>query len=242
MWNAISNAMNNEIFFNIFTCIIASGALALSMIMFLRGRKEAKSRFFLEQASKGLEEVVDLLRDQNNNRGVWVRATRTLLKTKNLKKKIHLQEYLDGFEAVEERVRNELYTILTIVDKETGERNSLPPQFFYGIKNWREIETLDEAAIQASCPPEVHDVTIDKALPAIKHPQLVEETVVAIFDFIKYPKDYSDPLLSVTVNLWGNNWERTWNESQGAKRYVAHRALKSAIGGKLYERQQEKEE
>lgn len=242
MCNAINNAMSSGMIFNILTCIIAGGALYLSIKAFSSGRKESKDRFFLEQASKGFEEVVNLLSDQNNNRGTWVRATRTLLRTKNLKKRIHLQEYLDGFEAVEERVRNELYTILTVVDEKTGERNPLPPQFFYGIKNWREIEDLDEAAIQASSIPEVHDININKVLPSIKHPQLVEETVVAIFDFIKYPQDYSDPLLSVTVNLWGDNYERSWGESQGAKRYVAHRALKYVAGGKLHERLQDKEE
>ncbi|MGR3174083.1 MAG: hypothetical protein ACUZ8N_05735 [Candidatus Scalindua sp.] len=62
--------------FNILTCVIASGVLTLSIIMFFRGRKEAKSRLFLEQVSKGFEEVIDLLSDQNNNRTVWVRAAR----------------------------------------------------------------------------------------------------------------------------------------------------------------------
>ena len=159
--------------FNIITCVIACAALAFTIIIFVWGRKETKSRFFLEQASKGFKEVVNLLRDQNNNREVWVRAARTLLKTKDLKKRICLQEYLDGFEAEEECVRSELYTILTIVDEKTGERNSLPPQFFYGISNWREIEELDKAALQASSAADVHDVTIDKVLPAIKHPSLV---------------------------------------------------------------------
>ncbi len=224
--------------FNIITCVIACGALAFTITIFIWGRKETKSRFFLEQASKGFKEVINLLSDQNNNREVWVRAARTLLKTKNLKKRICLQEYLDGFEAEEESVRSELYTILTIVDEKTGERNSLPPQFFYGINNWREIEKLDEAAIQASYTTEVHDVTIDKVLPAIKHPLLAEESVVAIFDFLEYPKSYSDPLKS--VNVWGDNWEMSWGESQGARRYVAHRASKYAVAGKLHERRLDK--
>ncbi len=56
--------------FNILTCVIASGVLTLSIIMFFRGRKEAKSRLFLEQVSKGFEEVIDL----------WKKEGQTLIK------------------------------------------------------------------------------------------------------------------------------------------------------------------
>lgn len=224
--------------FDIITCVIACGALSFTIIIFVRGKKETKSRFFLEIASKGFEEVINLLSDQNNNNQIWVRAARTLLKAKNLKKRIPLQEYLDGFEAVEERVRNELYTYLTILDEETGERIALPPQFFYGIDNWREIG-IDEAAIQASGGPVVSDVTLDKNFPVIKDLKLSERSVVAIFDFLEYPKSYIDPLSS--VNLWNDNWDLSFGASQGARRYIAHRKTTFVANGEVHKRNKKTE-
>lgn len=223
-----------------FTCVFVCGALVLSIIVFYWGRKETASRLLLEQASKGFEEVINLLRDQNNNRQVWVRAARTLLKTKNLKKRILLQEYVEGFEAVEERVRNELYANLTILDEKTGERSSLPPQFFYGINNWREIEKLDDAAILSKGNAVVSDVTIDNVLPIPRDQSLAKESVVAIYNFLKYPNNYIDPLKS--VNLWDDNWEMAWGESDGARKYVAHRTLGYAINGKWFKYNRDKTE
>ena len=222
------------LFRSIINCVIACGALAFTIRIFVRGRKETKSRFFLEIASNGLKEVVRLLSDQNNNRQVWVRAARTLLKARNLKKRIPLQEYLDGFEAVEERVRNELYTYLGNLDEKTGKRIALPPQFFYGISNWTEIEKLDDAAIQASGGPIVSDVTLDENFPEIKDLKLSERSVVAIFDFLEYPKNYSDPLSS--VNLWDDNWDLSYGVSQGARRYIAHRKATYVANGKVFKR------
>ena len=230
--------MSPETITAIVTCVIACVAVVFTIIIFVRGRRETKSKFFLEIASKGFEEVINLLSNQNNNRQVWVRAARTLLKAKNLKKRIPLQEYLDGFEAVEERVRNELYTYLTIFDEKTGERSSLPPQFFYGIDNWREIG-IDEAAIQSSGGPVVSDVTLEKNFPAIKDLKLSERSVVAIFDFLEYPKSYIDPLKS--VNLWNDNYEFFHDASQGARRYIAHRKTYYVANGEVHKRNEKAE-
>ena len=39
-----------------------------------REREESRSKIFLEQGQSGLNEVIELLKDKNNNRVIWVRA------------------------------------------------------------------------------------------------------------------------------------------------------------------------
>src|SRR5450759_1440344 len=65
---------------------IVSSAAFVALLTYLREKErigkeleERRSRFFLEQASAGLEEVYILLKDQNNDRIIWLRAARELL-------------------------------------------------------------------------------------------------------------------------------------------------------------------
>ena len=196
-------------------------------------RQRHESKVFLERASHGFSAAIDLLSDQNNNRVTWIRASRTLLKAVELKNQITTPEYQLAYELEEEQARNELYIILSIEDQVTGERKSLPPQFFYGISDWASCKTLDEAAVKASNNIEAYSVTIDEVPPQPSLKPIARRSITAIFDFIEYPENYADPLDS--VEDWDENWDSSYGINQGARRYVSHTKQKYAVGGKLHE-------
>ena len=220
--------------------IAISAGVLVAILTFARERKKQElerqrhmSEVFLERVKDGFKTVIDLLADQNNNRATWVRAARTLLKSVELKTQISSEEYKVAYELEEERARNELYTILSLVDKQTGERVPLPPQFFYGIDDWRTCNSLDDAAIKASSGAVVYSVTIDEVPPQAYLKPLSPKSVIGIFDFVEYPKTYNDPLKSIVD--WDDNWEDSHGTDQGARRYIAHTKQKMAVGGKLYD-------
>jgi hypothetical protein len=221
------------------TIAVSSGVL-VAILTFSRERRKQEvehqrhmSEVFLAQVKDGFNDTIDLISDQNNNRATWVRAARTLLKSVDLKNQIISEEYKVAYELEEERARNELYTVLSLIDEKSGERKPLPPAFFYGINDWRTCNSLDDAAIKASSSAVAYSVTIDEVLPQPRLKPLSVKSVIAIFDFIEYPKIYNDPLK--LVGDWDDNWADSYGIDQGARRYVAHTKQKVAVGGKLHD-------
>ena len=166
-----------------------------------------------------------MLKDQNNDRIIWLRAARELLHSINLSKQISATEFKEAYLLAEEKIRHKLYLALSIYDGETKERRAIPPQFFYGLKDWQVERSLDDAAKLASQKPAAQDVSIDKVLRPPTSLPLAEVSVVAIFDFLEYPKEYKDPLKSCTV--WSGDWDFGQNIGlgidQGARRFVYHK-------------------
>lgn len=225
--------------------IAISAGVLIAALTFLREKARADlessrhtSEVLLKNASEGFRTVVELLSDQNNSRITWLRAARTLLQARKMGEKINSEEYRIAYKLQEERTRNELYMVLTLSDEQTMARQPLPPQFFYGIDDWRSCATLDEAALQASDSATAYRVTIDSVPPRPGLRPIATKSVVAIFEFIEYPKDYDDPL-DVVVD-WDTNWDRSLGIDQGARRYVAHAKQKIAVGGKLHDLSSEK--
>lgn len=200
-----------------------------------REREENRSKIFLEQAKAGLDEVLELLKDKNNIRIIWIRAARVLLEATSLGVQIKSPEYIKAYRLYEDKMRSELYRALTKYNEETQERESLPPQFFYGIKAWDRNILLDDAACEAYAKPVVSHVCIDQVVPEPGLKPLAVKAVVAVFNFLDYPTDYADPLKNVDV--WEENWEASYGPSQGARRYVAHAETNTAIDGKIYKRE-----
>ena len=220
--------------------IAVSAGVLVAILTFSRERRKQElerqrhmSEVFLERVKDGFTTTIELLSDQNNNRTTWVRAARTLLKAVELKTQIVSEEYKVACELEEERARNELYTVLSLIDEKSGERKPLPPAFFYGIDDWRTCNSLDEAAIEASSTAVVYSITIDEVSPQPHPKPLSVKSVIAIFNFIEYPEAYNDPLKSVCD--WDDNWEDSHGIVQGARRYVAHTKQKVAVGGKLHD-------
>jgi hypothetical protein len=220
---------------------ISSGVL-IAILTFARERQKVeiehqrhKSKVMLERVSTALDTSIKLLRDKNNSRLVWVRAARMLRTAVDLRSEIIDPDYLRAYDLEVERARNELYDALTIHSEETGDRSPLPPQFFYGITDWNNAsKTLDEAAIEASSGAEAYTVSMDKLPPQGGLKPLSPRSVIAIYHFLEYPKDYKDPLDA--VGDWDGNWDESFGPDQGAKRYVAHTKQKFAVDGKIHER------
>lgn len=117
-------------------------------------------------------------------------------------------------------------------DEETKELKALPPQFFYGLKDWGETRSLDEAAKLASQKIVAQTVSIDQVLYKPTSRELSEKSVVAIYEFLEYPKEYDDPMK--TVKIWDGHWEYSYGIDEGARRFVYHRVRNIANDGKLH--------
>lgn len=186
---------------------------------------------YLSLARESFQEVVSLLKDRNNARIIWVRAARLLLQTMELKTRIKTEDIIKAFELAEESTRIELSMILTLQPEDGGKREALPPQFYYGIEDWETEESLDEAAKKGGSKTAGGLVTIDKNIPEPSSKLLSKQSVVAIYDFLKFPEDYDDPLSKVSV--WTEGWEHSYGIDQGARRYVAHATQNWAIDQNL---------
>ena len=138
------------------TVVVSSGVL-IAILTFSRDRgrlarerEENRSQILLEQAKAGLNEAYELLKDQNNDRVIWVRAARVLLEATALGAQIKALDFVKAYRLYEDKIRSELYLALTIYNSDTHKRDPLPPQFFYGIKDWGRSISLDDAAREAS--------------------------------------------------------------------------------------------
>jgi hypothetical protein len=218
---------------------VVSIAAFIALLTYLREKtklrneaEEKRSKIFLDLAKEGLEGANDMLKDLNNNRITWIRASRDILHSLNLSKEIKTPQYLEAYRLFEEKIRHKLFLALTVVNATTGEREPLPPQFFYGDREWREEKTLDDVAKETSSKIKVGHGSIDKNNEEPQVIPLSEKSVVVIYDFIEYPKDYDDPLGK--VKAWKDGWENSHGVSQGAKRFVAHITRYRALNGKLF--------
>lgn len=205
---------------------ISAGVL-IAILAFTRDRERIDreqtrhtSQVMLERASSAFYSAVSLLRDQNNERVLWIRAARYLRRGVDLGEEIVDPDYRRAYELEVEQTRHDLYDALTILNEETGAREALPPQFFYGIDDWKSDKTLDEAAIEASDEVNVYSVTIDENPPEARLSPLAVRSVIAIYDFLRYPDNYDDPL--DRVSDWPDNWDNAHGIDAGARRYVAH--------------------
>jgi hypothetical protein len=222
---------------------ISSGVLIAS-ITYLRDKasqvtegKRKIDEINLMLAKEGFDETYELLKDQNNNRATWVRAARILYSSIELKNEISLPQYIKAFSHAEERLRNQLYRLLQTEpdDPNLSDKVSLPAQFFYGADNWRDSDlSLDAAAIGASSPITAHSVKIDKVTPEPKSRGLSTSSVVAIYNFMKYPENYSDPLSK--IDLWSGHFHDGWGIEQGPRRYIYHKQNRYVHEGEVHDR------
>ena len=224
---------------NFLPYFVVTIAAFIALLTYLREKaklkneiEEKRSKIFLELAKEGLEGAYDMLKDQNNNRTTWVRASRDILHSLSLAKEIKTAQYLEAYRLFEEKIRHKLYLVLTTIDEKTGERQPLPPQFFYGVPDWKGNKTLDEVAKETSAQIKVGSMSIDRIFAEPHSSPLSENSVVAIYNFLEYPKDYDDPLKKVKV--WDEGWEHSSGVFQGAKRFVSHITSYHAFNGKLY--------
>lgn len=221
--------------------IAISAGVLIAAITYLRDKdaqssdKQRKTdEVHLSIARDSFDEVYNLLKDQNNDRTLWVSASRLLLKTMQLKGQIQSEEIRKAFLLAEERLRSELYQVLSFSSEGNANRQPLPPQFFYGIDDWEMENSLDQAAIKADSKVKAHYVNIDENLPEPEYRPLAHKSIIAIYNFLEYPEDYEDPLSM--VEDWKGNWADRSGITQGAMRYISHNKQKYVVNGVLHSR------
>jgi hypothetical protein len=223
------------------SAIAISCGVMIASITYLRDRdsqvterKKQNDEIMLRLAKEGFDETYDLLKDQNNNRVTWIRAARILYDSLGLKKEVELPQYVKAFNLAEERLRNQLYRVLQTEpnNPEESDKASLPGQFFYGAKDWKDSKlTVDEVAVNSKSPIKSYSVSIDKVTPEPKSGGLTESSVVAIYNFLKYPDEYEDPLNK--IKIWEGHFDDGFGLEQGPRRYIYHKQNYIVIDGKL---------
>lgn len=217
--------------------IIAVMAFARDRGKIERDRAEARSKIVYEQAKQGLESVYALLKDQNNERAVWLRAARLLSISLKLGNSIQSEEYRLAHELVEEDIRARLYEALTL--KGSGKaRDGLPPQFFFGEPQWKVMRNLPLSylAVRTAPKSQVTAVTQEENVPHIALHNLQEASVKIIMDFLQFPSDYQDPLEGVNWTQL-DGWSATHGPAQGARRYLQWKAENYVLGEKAIRRE-----
>lgn len=218
---------------SILPAIAISTGVLIASLAYLRDKDKHDSdaqfkhdELQLQIAKDGFDEVYDLISKLENSRVVWIRAARVLLNTIELGELIVTPQLKKAFEVHREYVRVNLYQSLHIEpeDPSKSDEESLPPQFFYGVENWRDrTKALDDAALESGSKIRAHRVTIDRVTPEPKNTELDTRTVVAIYDFICNNDDsYKDPLSEIKV--WDGDLLGAFGVKQGPARYLEHRA------------------
>lgn len=186
-------------------------------------RQRNTSKVLLDRASIGFDTVVNVLSDLNNDRVVWIHAARTLLKSVELGNEIESPDYQKVFQLKVNLTRAKLHQILTFENCE-GKKSSLPQHFFFGLPDWKhdaEAEkNLKEVAKKTWRPMNTYDSDINKIHPVPPLYPLQEKSVVAIFDFLDFPKNFVDPLNDVEVWKPDLHTQMSPNDKMGAVKYV----------------------
>ncbi len=222
---------------------VAATGVLIAVMAFIRDRSkiardraDARSKIMYEQCKQGLESVLNLLKDGNNDRIIWIRAARTLLRVKVLAEAISSADYRLAYELAEDDIRARLYEILSHRREGEPERHALPPAFFFGLKNWKDAKaSLDDLALQTAGSVSVHVVSESSNVPEKVALNLDGHSVKVIMGFLDYRADYVDLLDQID---WQDldGWSDSRGPKQGAYRYLNHKKTKTALNGKLFDR------
>lgn len=218
--------------------LIAIGTYRKTVNWRIEDEKNINSKFNMDMAIEGYTRVYDLLSDRNNLRERWIMAARTLCEAQKLESQMTNEGHRAAFDLKKMEIRNSLYETLSIRDPESGERESLPPAFFYGASDWETTSTLD-AARDATNPISTHSRTSYENTPSGKLKMLDRSSVIAIFSFLDYPENYNDPLDNVEDNI--DHW-RPFGLKQGPRNYIRHRNDHVVTSGMCYQNNDEAQE
>jgi len=201
-----------------------------------RDRAEARSKIFLEQAKQSLQDAFELLKDLNQDRGTWVHAARLILAAKKLGEEIPSAEYRRVYELAADQVRHQFHGVFMLTDGQAGKRTALPAAFFFGRPDWKTTELgLDQMAVEASPDTEVITSTPERPIPESNDKSLSPNSVIAVFEFLRFPANYIDPFDGIDGEAW-SSWSDVVGVSQGARRYVEHRSNHRLVGKTLSDR------
>lgn len=152
--------------------LAAAAAAFLTLFQFIRHDENARSRFHLEEAQKGISKAYGLLENGNSDRATWVLAARILKRCLELERKIDVPEERAVYEIFKDDHRNRFSAVLL---HDQHHRAS----FFVGApKTARTMEDVKDWYQTQDDPP----------LP------LSEDLLRVIYEFARYPEGYNDPL------------------------------------------------
>lgn len=175
-------------------CILISSLLASSAVMknSVKDNVEKISNFYLDKSLIELDNIYKLLKNQNNDRVTWILVSRIIILVDELSSKIELEHHKKVFDLQKFQIQHKIRDLLSY-EKDEG----LPVSFFIGLKNWKNIKDSD---------------ALSQISPIFVENQLNEKILIKIFDFIKYPDNYDDPLLNIKtpknieeLEKWKNN-------------------------------------
>jgi len=219
--------------------ILTAFGLAFTLVRNYRNKESGKSEKQLELAKSHLNHAVELLLDRNNDCGTWIYAANNFLDAGDIAKRLVMPEYMRAYKAEAAKARHKLSEILIIKDPVSGEEKPLPPQFFYGIKNWTEVSGPDQAARKGSLHCKSYSINLKNVPPLMSMHQLDAQSVMVVYDFLEFPQDYVDRLRSVKKwHITQSNFDSKdfVNLSSGARRYIRHSDVYFARSGKLFMR------
>ena len=181
------------------------------------------SKFYLDNIIDGLEVVYNLLKDRNNNRVIWIEAARTLENTLNLCDKVTEPAHKEILEIKLMKYRHLFYQLFTFGEN----KDPLPTSFFFGIKNWDEIQDASEADRLATSESTAYIVKEYGTMPTPQLLRLHPWSIMSIFNFTKFPLDYTDPLsednFPTLQEIDVDNYFKGMSFAVGAKEYIRFR-------------------
>jgi len=222
--------------------LVAATGVLIAVLAFLRDRgkmererAEARSKIFLEQAKQSFEQAYELLRGLPQDRVKWVRAARLISEAEVLGKSIPSEDYRRVFILASAHYRHLLYEALMVPD-ESGGRVALPPAFFFGLADWQTSTlSLNDMGLDTIPKMRLRAGNSVRPQPEAAGLGIAAESVIVVYEFLRFPDLYADPLDDVDTDAW-KKWSKSHGAAQGAYRYLEHRDQYVVIGGTMMEK------
>ena len=147
------------------------------------------SSLLYERAVVGFNEALNHLKGNKNSRSDWLDAEESLVNSLRAGVEIEDPGYKDLFETLIKKKRDELYDLLLIEDKVTNTSSRLPDKFFFGISDWKDNITLDQAYGKYESRRLRAQKQKGGILPRRKG-RIDEQSIRVVFNFADPPEDY----------------------------------------------------
>ncbi|MFC4932448.1 hypothetical protein [Massilia sp. GCM10023247] len=173
---------------------------------------ERRSLFNLEAALEATEQARILLRDANNDRRIWIEASRLLGHAKVLGEGVTVDCHQRVLEANKLKYRSFFSDLLA----------NKTAAFFYGVD---EALDIDSAARASSAPARRGGVM---SLSETRH--LEEASIYRVWEAAQWPSDFED---SVGPTFTPAEADTLMFDAQGLREYLLHKELYYSVGGDL---------
>ncbi len=189
--------------------LVTMSAVLISIHSRISDIANEKSKFYLEKAIDGFGKAEAILLAGGNEREAWIGAARVLEKSRKLSEEVTIDEHQDVFDIEMDFQRHRFSQFF-----------KYPAKHYYGVPS-NTVLTLDEAARYST---ERSGTTVS----TLK--QVPEGAIYTIYDFMKYPENYNDPIKDNTFT----DREIMFLGYDGLKQYLDHIHKYHSAAGKLF--------